>query len=169
MNPWAAEGDWTCDSSPSGSTTPHWLQNKTHEDIWTLLCCMLSENVVIGVAPLVWFLCISSRVYVVPRCLYLFVPGQGWHDHQSVFLSRWLLFCWLAWWRPLNFSETVTQQERRGNNRGGLTFPQQAHATTQAWACCGMLVKRFVRIELCLSQSKWYFFINSNIKLFLYS
>lgn len=46
------------------------------------------------------------------------------------------------------FSEPVTQQEKRGKNRSGLTFPQQAHASTQGSGGCPQPLETMLAFSL---------------------
>lgn len=134
MKPCAAEGEHVT-HPPQGAQLPTDCKRKqlmrTSER-----CCAACRLKMLFLAWRHWCasFCTSSRV--VSRCLYLYMAGHCCQDHHGAFHSCWQLFCWLSRRRPPHFSEIVTQQERMGNNHGGLTFPQQAYATTQAVLAC---------------------------------
>lgn len=158
MNPWAAEGEHVI-HLPQGAQLLTDCKTKLMRtsELCCAACClnhscgsfvfhqgfMLFLDVCIYMCQGRAFRTIRVSFFLA-GCCFVGCLGEG----LLIFLKRWL--------------------SRRGGETTavGWPFPQQAHATTQAWACCGIFVKRFIRIELCLSQSKWYFFINSNIKLF---
>lgn len=108
---------------PQGAELPG--DSKTKQLMMTTArCCvvyMLFENVVVGVMPPDLLLCISSKGVCLSK---VFVCARaGLQEGFSFKLAVVLLIHSLAWWRPLHFSETVIQRERRGNKLWWVDLP----------------------------------------------
>ncbi len=91
---------WSCDSSSTGSPTPHWLQNKTtHEDRTPLSCVhvvalfFLKDLCWSSVFVFVFIRAKSKAGWTIKSALFSLAGGclVGWlGDRLFIFLKQWL-------------------------------------------------------------------------------
>lgn len=150
MNPWAAEGEHVI-HLPQGAQLLTDCKTKLMRtsELCCAACCL-------KMLLLVWRHSCGSFVFhqgfmlFLDVCIYM-CQGRAFRTIRvSFFLAGCCFVGWLGEGLLIFLKRWLS---RRGGETTavGWPFPQQAHATIQAWACCGILVKRFIRIELSLT------------------